>query len=140
MTQPDPVPAPDSERVVAARSRARERLTRQRATLRPLGWAAILVVVLGSANSQPAPGLHGKGLAVTLALGVFGAAVLVVIGDRFTDRPIGVQAAVIAVMGAAGVAIAGLQLKGTTQVAAGVAALSRWPACPSGSASPWRPR
>ena len=122
VTQPDPVPAPDSERVVAARSRARERLTRQRATLRPLGWAAILVVVLGSANSQPAPGLHGKGLAVTLALGVFGAAVLVVIGDRFTDRPIGVQAAVIAVMGAAGVAIAGLQLKGTTQVAAGVAA------------------
>ena len=122
MTQPDPVPAPDSERVVAARSRARERLIRQRATLRPLGWAGILVVVLGSANSQPAPGLHGKGLAVTLALSVFGAAVLVVIGDRFPERPIAVQAVVIGVMGAAGVAIAGLQLKGTTQVAAGVAA------------------
>ena len=45
-----------------------ERLHRQRGTLRPLGWAVILVVVLGSANSQPVPGLHGKALAVTLAL------------------------------------------------------------------------
>jgi hypothetical protein len=28
----------------------------------------ILVVVLGSANSDPVPGLHGKALAVTLAV------------------------------------------------------------------------
>jgi signal transduction histidine kinase len=129
-SQPDPSPdsdrvfaaSSDSERMLAARSRARERLTRQRATLRPLGWAVILVVLLASANSQPAPGLHGKGLAITLALVVFGTGLLVVIGERFPERPVGHQAGVIAVIGAAGVALAGLQLKGATEVAAGVAA------------------
>jgi signal transduction histidine kinase len=80
------------------------------------------VVVLGSANSHPAPGLHGKGLAVTLALCVFAATLLIAIRDSFPERSLRPQAAVIAVMGAAGVAIAGLQLKGATGVAAGVAA------------------
>jgi membrane-associated protease RseP (regulator of RpoE activity) len=37
-------------------------LHRQRGSLRPLGWAALLVVVLGSVNSHPVPGLHGKAL------------------------------------------------------------------------------
>ena len=32
------------------------------------GMGGDLVVVLGSANSHPVPGLHGEGLAVTLAL------------------------------------------------------------------------
>jgi signal transduction histidine kinase len=90
--------------------------------MRPLGWAVILVVVLGSANSHPVPGLHGKGLAVTLALCVFAATLLIAIRDSFPERSLRLQAAVITVMGAAGVAIAGLQLKGATGVAAGVAA------------------
>jgi signal transduction histidine kinase len=121
--EPEQAPAPDGEsaRVVAARSRARERLGRQRATLRPLGWAVGVVVVLASANSQPAPGLHGKALVITIALGAFAATLLLVISDRFPDRDTGAQAAVIAVMGAAGVAIAALQLKGATEVAAAVA-------------------
>jgi len=71
VTEPDVVPAPETERVAEARSRAQERLHRQRQTLQPVGWAAIIVVVLGSANSDPAPGLHGKALAVTIALCVF---------------------------------------------------------------------
>ncbi len=130
VSHPDPVPANDSDRVVAARSRARERSTRQRASLRPLGWAAIVVVVLGSANSHPAPGLHGKGLAITLALCTFVITVLAVVDARFPERPIALQAGAIALMGAAGVAIAGLQLKGATGVAAGVAvfvAIARLP-------------
>jgi len=113
---------PDSERVVEARARAQERLHRQRRSMRPLGWAVILVVVLGSANSHPVPGLHGKGLAVTLALCVFAATLLIAIRDSFPERSLRLQATVIAMMGAAGVAIAGLQLKGATGVAAGVAA------------------
>jgi signal transduction histidine kinase len=111
----------DTERVAAAQARAVERLHRQRAGLRPLGWAVILVVVLGSVNSRPAPGWHGKALAVTLALVVFVAMLLVAIRDAFPERSLGVQAAAIAVMGAAGVAIAGLQVTGATGVAAGVA-------------------
>lgn len=113
---------PDSERVAEARARAQERLHGQRRSLRPLGWAVIIVVVLGSANSHPVPGLHGRGLAVTLALCVFAATLLIAIRDRFPERSLRLQTAVIAVMGAAGVAIAGLQLKGATGVAAGVAA------------------
>jgi signal transduction histidine kinase len=90
----------------------------------------ILVVVLGSANSHPVPGLHGRALAVTLALGAFAAMLLIAIRDSFPERPLEVQSAVIAAMGAAGVAIAGLQLKGATGVAAGVAvflAITRLP-------------
>jgi signal transduction histidine kinase len=120
----------ESERVAEAQARAQERLHRQRATLRPLGWAVILVVVLGSANSQPVPGVHGKALAVTVALCVFAASLLIAIRDSFPERALALQAAVVAVMGAAGVAIAGLQLKGATEVAAGVAvfmAIARLP-------------
>jgi signal transduction histidine kinase len=119
-----------SERVAEARARAQERLHRQREMLRPLGWAVILVVVLGSANSHPVPGLHGKALAVTLMLCVFAAMLLIAIRDSFPERNLELQGAVIAVIGAAGVAIAGLQIKGATGVAAGVAvfmALTRLP-------------
>jgi signal transduction histidine kinase len=123
-------PSIESERVAEAQARARERLHRQRATLRPLGWAVILVVVLGSANSHPVPGLHGKALAVTLALCVFAATLLVAIRDRFPERSFELQAATIALMGAAGVTIAGLQPEGATGIAAGVAvfiAITRLP-------------
>jgi signal transduction histidine kinase len=118
----------DSERVAEARARAQERVHRQRQTLRPLGWAVILVVVLGSANSDPVPGLHGKALAVTLTLCVF--VVTLAVAIRFPEGSAGRQACVIAVMGAAGVAIAGLQIKGGTEIAAGVAvfmAMTRLP-------------
>jgi signal transduction histidine kinase len=102
----------------------------QRRSLRPLGWALIFVVVLGSVNSHPVPGLHGKGLAVTLALCVFAVALLIGIRDSFPERSLWLQAAVIAAMGAAGVAIGGLQLEGATGLAAGAAlffALTRLP-------------
>ena len=90
----------------------------------------ILVVVLGSANTHPVPALYGKGLAVTLALCVFAATLLIAIRDSFPERSLELQGVVIAVMGAAGVAIAGLQIKGATEVAAGVAvfiAITRLP-------------
>ncbi len=98
--------------------------------LRPLGWAVILVVVLGSVNSHPIPGLHGTALAVALMLCIFAAMLLITVRDSFPERHLVLQAAVIAVMGAAGVAIAGLQIKGAAGVAAGVAvfmALTRLP-------------
>ncbi len=90
----------------------------------------ILVVVLGTANSHPVPSLHGKGVAVTLALAVFAAMLLFAIRDEFPRHPVGLQIAVIAAMGTAGVAIAALQLKGATGVAAAVAvfmAIARLP-------------
>ncbi len=88
------------------------------------------MVVLGSANSQPVPGLHGKALAVTVVLCVFAATLMVAVRDGFPERDVRMQTVVIALMGAAGVAIAGLQLKGATGVAAGAAvfmAITRLP-------------
>jgi len=122
--------ARDSERVAEVRARAQERLRRQRGTLRPLGWAVLFVVVLGSANSHPVPGLHGKALAVTVALCAFAVTLLIAVRDGFPERRVELQTVVIAVMGAAGVAIAGLQPKGASEVAAGVAvfmAITRLP-------------
>ena len=125
-----PEPAPDSERVAEARARAHERLHRQRQTLRPLGLAFLLVVVLGSANGHPAPGLHGKDLGITLALCLFAVTLLVAIRDGYPDLTIALQATVLGLMGASGVAIAGLQTKGASEVAAGAAvfmAITRLP-------------
>jgi len=104
-------------------------LHRQRQSLRPLGWTVILVVVLASANSHPVPGLHGKALAVTLALIVFASMLLIAIHDGFPSARRGPRRR-DRCDGAAGVAIAGLQLKGATGVAAGVAvfmAITRLP-------------
>ena len=122
-----------SERVAEASARAQERLHRQRGALRPLGWAVILVVILGSANSDPAPGLHGKALAVTLSLCVFAAMLLVAIRDGFPERRIKFQAAVIATMGAAGVTIADLQIQGASGIASGVAVFVAITRLPSGA-------
>jgi signal transduction histidine kinase len=108
--------------VAETRSRAHLRLTRQRGTLRPLGWAVIAVVVAGAAGGHPAPGLQGKAAGgVTLALGVFAVMLVVAIRDRFPERGYGAQAAVISTMGAAGVTLAALQPHGTTSLAAGTA-------------------
>jgi signal transduction histidine kinase len=120
----------DSGRVADARSRAAQRLSRQRGVLRPLGWAVILVVAAGTVGGHPAPGLHGKALGVTVALCAFLAALALAIRDRFPERVYGVQAAVITAMGAAGVALAALQPRGATELAAGAAvwmALARLP-------------
>jgi len=61
----------DSRRVAEAHARADQRLGRQRGTLRPLGWAVILVVVASTVGADPGPGLHGKEAGVTLGLCVF---------------------------------------------------------------------
>ncbi len=63
---PDPPPPaagggePASARVAEARSRARERVDRQRQALRPLGWGFIAIVVTASAQTHPAPGVQGS--------------------------------------------------------------------------------
>jgi signal transduction histidine kinase len=111
----------DSERVTEARSRARQRLSRQRDALRPLGVAVVAAVTASAIGGHPAPGLHGEGLGLIVALGVFALAVLFAIDRRFTDRDEPAQAAVIASMGAAGVALVALQSRGATVLAGGAA-------------------
>src|SRR5690348_12475519 len=127
-SQPSGPPPPDdaeslpaSARVNAARSRARERVDRQRQLLRPLGLALIAIVVTASLNSHPAPGLSGARLGVSLALAGFAAAVAVMAAAIWARRGYPYQVVLIGVMGACGVALAALQPHGPAEIAASVA-------------------
>jgi DNA-binding NarL/FixJ family response regulator/signal transduction histidine kinase len=111
----------ESARVAGAQTRAALRLRGQRDTLRPLGLAVIAVVVLGTFNGDPQPALQGSGLWVALALVVFVASLAATIRNWFIERGLGFQAAVIAAMGAAGVALAALQPDGAAGLAVGAA-------------------
>lgn len=127
MTPDAPTP---SARITRARAAATERLHRQRALLRPLGWAVIGVVAATTITTRPVPGLSGIAAAVSVALIAYAAATAVAIGDRFIDRPGWAQAAVLTLMGAAGVVLVGLQPRGATGLAAGAAvwmAITRLP-------------
>jgi signal transduction histidine kinase len=122
-----------SERVAAARSRAEERLRRQRDLLRPLGAVVIVAVIAGSASGHPAPALHGSGLGITLSLCVFTVAVAIAIRDGFVRRDVAAQAAVVASIGAAGIALTALQPRASTGLAGGAAvwiAVARLPLVP----------
>ena len=111
----------ESVRVDEARSRATERLGRQRQSLRPLGFALIAVVVVSAANSRPAPGMRGRPLGVTLALCMFAGALLLLIRDLHSQRRIAIEAVVIAALGGAGVALAALQPRGGNALAGSAA-------------------
>jgi hypothetical protein len=112
---------PASARVTAARSRARERVDRQRQLLRPLGVALIAIVVTASLNSHPAPGLSGARLGVSLALAGFAAAVAVTAAAIWARRGYPYQVVLIGFMGGCGVALAALQPHGPAEIAASVA-------------------
>ena len=111
----------ESRRLAEAGERAEQRLRRQRNTLRPLGWAVIVAVAAGAISGHPAPGLDGKAIGVTIALCAFAGTLALAIRARFTERSDGLQAAMIAVMGAAGVALVALQPQGATELAGGAA-------------------
>lgn len=111
----------ESHRLADARIRAARRVERQRDLMRPLGGVVILIVVTGALNATPHPGPRGAALAVTLSLCAFVASTALAIGGQFTARGDGLQGAVIVVMGAAAVALAGLQSQGTAQFAGGAA-------------------
>ena len=115
------VNAPQSAREAEARVRAAQRLARQREILRPLGALVIVAVAVGAISGHPAPALHGRGLGITVALVVFAAALAFAVRVRFCELPVSLQAGVIAVMGAAGVALVALQPRGATELAGGAA-------------------
>jgi signal transduction histidine kinase len=108
---------PASVRVAQARSRARERRDAQRQALRPLGLLFIAFVVTASAQTHPAPGLHGTGLAVTLLLAAYAAAVLTAISVRWARRGLAAQAIMACLIGGCGVALAVLQPHGPAEIA-----------------------
>lgn len=116
-----PVDAPESAREAAAHARAEQRLRRQRNTLRPLGLVVIAAVAIGAITGHPAPAGHGEGLGVAAAVVVFATTLAFAVRGSFPGRTFAVQAAVIAAMGTAGVALVALQPRGATELAGGAA-------------------
>jgi signal transduction histidine kinase len=116
-----PVDTSCSAREAEARAHADERLRRQRKLLRPFGLLVIVAVAVGVITGNPAAASHGAGLGVAVAFLAFAGALALVIRGRFRERSVAVQTAVIAVMGAAGVALVALQPHGATEVAGGAA-------------------
>ena len=111
---------PASARVSAARSRARERVDRQRQLLRPVGWVLIAIVVTAGLNSHPAPGLSGVRLGVSLALAGYAVAVAATVAVAWARRGYLFQVLLIGLIGGCGVALAALQPHGPAEIAASV--------------------
>jgi signal transduction histidine kinase len=116
-----PVDKPESAREAQARSRADQRLRRQRDTLRPFGLVVVAAVAIGAINGHPAPAGHGTGLGVAAALALFAAALALALRASFIDRSRPVQTATIATMAATGVTLVALQPYGATELAGGAA-------------------
>jgi signal transduction histidine kinase len=106
--------------VSQAYDRGLERRDRERRLLRPLGWAFIAIVVTASLQIQPAPGLTGLRLVISLVLVLEVAAVLAATSS-LASRGERTQLAVIAVLGGCGVALAALQPHGAVALAATMA-------------------
>jgi signal transduction histidine kinase len=74
-------------------------------------------VVTTSAQTHPAPGLHGTGLAVTLLLAVYAAAVLTAISVSWARRGPLAQIVAAVLIGGCGVALAVVQPHGPVEIA-----------------------
>jgi signal transduction histidine kinase len=74
MTAANPPAAPDAQpplvtpRVAAAILQSRERAARSAGRLRPVLWVMLVITLVSSLHAQPAPGLDGKRLGITVAL------------------------------------------------------------------------
>lgn len=113
--------AAGSRRELEAQVRAEERLRRQRELLRPLGLVVIAAVAVGAFKGQPAPGVQGERLGVSAAAVVFAAALVWAARGSFVICSTMAQTLVIATMGAAAIALVGLQPAGATELAGGAA-------------------
>jgi signal transduction histidine kinase len=109
-----------SPRVAAARDRAAERGDRQRQALRPVGVVFIVIVVLGTGQAHPAPGLRGAGLGVAIALAVYLGSVVTAISVRWARRGLAAQILVTGLIGGCGIALAAWQPHGPADLAASV--------------------
>jgi signal transduction histidine kinase len=95
-------------------------MARQRGSLLTLAWLVVAVVVLGSFETHPAPGLSGQSLAVSLVLALYVASVAVIAGPWPSLGRVGLTVTLAAIGGTA-VALAALEPSGTSVLAASIA-------------------
>jgi signal transduction histidine kinase len=112
-----------SGRVAAARVAARQRHDRQRAQLNPLRLAVLVVVGALALLVTPGPGLHGRGLAITVSLLVYVGSMLMAPPYREGRSGTVVQFVDLFVIGAAGIALAALQPQPASALPASAAVL-----------------
>jgi hypothetical protein len=120
----------ESRREAQAHARAQSRRRRQRSLLLPVAWAVMAIVAVTAADGDPGPGLDGKAAGVSIALCIYLVGLAVGISDRFLERGFAAQVALTSTVGAAGVALAALQPRGATGLAASAAvwmAIARLP-------------
>jgi signal transduction histidine kinase len=109
----------ESIRKEQARRRAEVARLRQRGLLLPVGRALIVIVALTTASSHPGLGLHGASAALSAALAVYVLGVLLWMTNRFIERGLAAQIALMLAIAAAGIAIEALQPHGASDLAAG---------------------
>jgi signal transduction histidine kinase len=103
-----------TDRVTAARAEATRRFRREGRQLAPLRAWVVAIVVLVALTSQPALGLTGRHLALTLCLVVF--AVEMLFWPILPAGTVAARVGELAVMGASAVAIVVLQPNGVSEL------------------------
>ncbi|MGD1059403.1 MAG: histidine kinase [Solirubrobacteraceae bacterium] len=109
----------ESIRKEQARRRAEAARLRQRGLLLPVGRALIVIVALTTASSKPGLGFQGTSAALTAALVVYVLGVVLWMSNRFIERGLAAQIALMLAIAAAGIAIEALQPHGASDLAAG---------------------
>lgn len=102
---------------------ARRRRERQRRQGYPLQLAVLLAVVVPALLAHPAPGMSGRGLAITIALVVYTAGVAAPAHGRTSGEGAAPLVLVLACIGAAGVTLAALQPQAASELPGSAAVL-----------------
>ena len=112
-----------SGRVAAAEDAARLRHYREGALLYPLRLIVVAVVLIPALLATPSPGLHGKGLGITLSLVVFVVGMLPLARGRQPSSRDVLWVLDFLCVGAAGIALAALQPQAAAELPASAAVL-----------------
>lgn len=112
-----------SDRVLAARQRARDRLVHQGAQLSPLRLVVAAVVVGISSYGKPAPGFHGKALVIMACLVVVVVGIFLVRTRREEEETSNTwqQVMILLLLGAAGIGLDALQSQASSELPATIA-------------------
>jgi signal transduction histidine kinase len=99
-----------------------ERRRDRRATLAPLGWVLVLIVVITTARTHPIPGSSGAGLGVAISLAgylaVYAAAIRTASTGRADQQSVAVIATTVVALALCTVGLLAFQPNGSAEVAA----------------------
>jgi signal transduction histidine kinase len=109
-----------TRQVDVAKATIERRHRARRSQLIPLRIGVVILIIVVAAFGKPAPGLHGKSLAVLTALFAFIALMILEVWPAFGRRTVIVQVSGLLFAGAAGVCLGGLQPQAAAELPASV--------------------